>query len=74
MRLAPAGAGSAKISLAAGIDETVGWFFFGGEPMYPGTYGATGSGAEYVDDTRFAGNGVLRVLHGKAKGTLIRVH
>jgi hypothetical protein len=42
--------------------------------MYPGTYGATGSGAEYVDDTRFAGNGVLRVLHGKAKGTLIRVH
>lgn len=74
VRLAPAGAGSAKISLAAGIDETVGWFFFGGEPMYPGTYGATGSGAEYVDDTRFAGNGVLRVLHGKAKGTLIRVH
>jgi autotransporter-associated beta strand protein len=74
VRLAPAGAGSAKISLAADIDETVGWFFFGGEPMYPGTYGATGSGAEYVDDTRFAGNGVLRVLHGKAKGTLIRVH
>lgn len=74
VRLAPASAGSAKISLAAGVDETVGWFFYGGEPMYPGTYGAAGSGAEYVDGTRFAGTGVLRVLHGKAKGTIFTLH
>ncbi|HNX34981.1 MAG TPA: autotransporter-associated beta strand repeat-containing protein [Kiritimatiellia bacterium] len=74
VRLVPANAGSAKISLAAGVDETVGWFFCGGEPMYPGTYGAAGSGAEYVDDSRFAGSGVLRVLHGKAKGMIFSLY
>lgn len=74
VRLPAAGIGTAKISLAAGVDETVSWLYFGDAPMYPGTYGAAGSGAEYVDDTRFAGTGVLRVLHGKAKGTIIRVH
>lgn len=74
VRLPATGVGTAKISLAAGVNETVGWLLFGDQMMYPGTYGATGSGAQYVDDTRFSGAGVLNVLHGRLKGTLIRVN
>lgn len=74
VRLPAAGIGAAKISLAAGVAETVGWLCCGERLMAPGTYGATGSGARYVDDTRFSGLGVLNVRHGTLTGTLIRVY
>jgi hypothetical protein len=35
-----------------------------------GTYGATGSGAQYVNDTLFAGGGVLSVV-GDGMGMVI---
>ena len=72
VRLPAAGAGMAKISLAAGVAETIGWLYCGDRLMKPGSHGATGSGARYVDDTRFSGAGVLNVRHGTQTGTLIQ--
>jgi fibronectin-binding autotransporter adhesin len=40
--------------------------FFNDEPQPIGTYGAPGSGAEYMDDNWFAGAGVLNVLETDA--------
>lgn len=64
-----AGSVTAKIQLDSG-DETVGWLLFDDAYMPIGTYGATGSGADYIDDTHFSGSGTLRVLHSKT-GTII---
>lgn len=38
-----------------------------------GTYGATGSGAQFIDDDRFAGTGILTVLKGDETGMIILV-
>lgn len=38
-----------------------------------GTYGATGSGAQFGDDTRFSGPGLLTVKKG-SDGTLFLLH
>jgi len=65
-----AGVASAKINLSAGVNERVGWLFFGEKMKRAGTYGAVGSGAKYQDDTHFAGTGVLTVLHDNS-GTLM---
>ncbi len=68
-----ANGGGAKVSLAAGVDESVGALWFGGKQKPRGTYGATGSGASVTDDEHFAGGGLLTVLHGNG-GTLIRLN
>ena len=53
------------ISLNAGVDVSVESLRINGANMAFGkTYGATGSGADVIDDDHFAGTGVLRVLAG----------
>ncbi len=72
VKMPAAGVTTAKINLSAGVKESVGWLFYGDKMQRVGTYGATGSGADHVDDTHFAGAGVLRVLHDNS-GTMISV-
>ena len=60
------GVASAKIQLAEGVEETVGWLLYGGKFKSVGTYGATGSGADHIDDTHFSGSGRLRVVNSKS--------
>jgi len=66
LKMPAAGTSSAKVSLASGVNEAVGWLFYGGKMMRGGTYGSTASPAEHKDDTHFAGSGVLTVLHDQA--------
>ncbi|MCB1130567.1 MAG: autotransporter-associated beta strand repeat-containing protein [Verrucomicrobiae bacterium] len=44
--------------------ETVDTLFFGAAQQAAGTWGATGSSAQHIDDTRFAGTGVIEVTTG----------
>ena len=47
--------------------ETVGRLFFGATQQKAGTWGARGSGAQHIDDTRFSGaDGVIEVTTGPA--------
>jgi autotransporter-associated beta strand protein len=64
--------GGAKVSLAAGVNETVGSLFLGGVQKRVGTYGSTDSSAAVKDDAHFAGPGILTVLHDKS-GTLFKI-
>jgi autotransporter-associated beta strand protein len=70
--LSIANGGSAKVNLAAGVNESVGWLLLGGSRKSAGTYGATGSGALFIDTEHFAGTGILTVLRDRS-GTLLRV-
>lgn len=63
---------TAKLQLDAGVVETVGWLHYGDVIRRAGTYGATNSGADYIDNTHFSGEGKLRVLFDKS-GTLIKL-
>ncbi len=72
VRMPAVGISTAKINVAPGVVERVGWLFYGDKMQRVGTYGATGSGANHVDDTHFSGNGVLKVLHDNS-GTMISV-
>ena len=56
--------GGAKVSLAAGVTQTVERLYLGGQRKGRSTWGASGSGAEYVDDAHFAGSGVVFVSSG----------
>ena len=58
-------AGSSKIEIAKGADQTCAKLIVGGKTMAAGTYGATGSGAANIDDDHFAGTGKLTVSAGK---------
>ena len=60
------------IDILDGVNVTVAELWFGEMQKRAGTWGATGSGARYVDNTRFTGLGTLTVLHDKS-GTLIMV-
>lgn len=64
--------GGAKVNLAAGVNETVGYLYFGDTQKAARTYGATNSGASLIDDAHFAGTGILTVLRGNG-GTLLRL-
>jgi autotransporter-associated beta strand protein len=66
VKLPAIGTATAKITLAAGVNETIGWLYYGGKMRSVGTYGSTGSAAVYKDDTHFSGTGVLTVLHDKS--------
>jgi autotransporter-associated beta strand protein len=65
-------ANSASLSLGAtGLveltgTETVNTLFIDDVQMAAGTYGATGSGATFIDNARFSGAGVLQVTTGPA--------
>jgi len=66
-----ANGGSAKVNLAGGVNETVGFLYFAGRQQRAGTYSAvSGGGVQVVDAIHFAGTGILRVLHDNA-GTVI---
>ena len=65
-----ANGGSAKVNLL-GVNETVGQLFFGDKQKRAGTYGATNSGAEIINDEHFTGDGMLTVLLGSGGTALI---
>lgn len=52
----------------SGGTEVVETLFFGAVQQAAGTWGATGSGATFIDDTRFTGTGVVSVTTGPATG------
>ena len=56
----------AKVNLAAGINETVGYLFYNENTKRVGTYGSTASTAQHKDDTHFSGSGILTVLRDSA--------
>jgi len=70
--LSIASGGTAKLSLATGVNESVGYLILGGVRKRVGTYGSTGSLAFFRDDTYFSGSGILTVRHDKS-GTMISV-
>ena len=51
-----------KFIPAEGTEEVVYKLYIDGVTMPRGTYGATGSGAEFIDDKHFSGTGTVRVL------------
>ncbi len=61
VRMPAVGVSTAKIHLAEGVDERVGWLYYGDKMKDAGTYGSTESTATYKDNTRFAGKGILTV-------------
>ena len=56
------GTDGAKFVPAAGTTEKVYKLYIDGVNMPRGTYGATGSGAQYIDDRHFSGTGIAHVL------------
>jgi autotransporter-associated beta strand protein len=59
--------GTAKVEITEPVDpvvEVVNTLFIAGIQQNAGTYGATGSGATNINDTRFAGAGVIQVTTG----------
>ncbi len=57
------------LKLADGVTDTVNALWLDGTQVEAGTYGATGSGADNIDDVHFTGTGVLDVTTGPAAGT-----
>jgi autotransporter-associated beta strand protein len=54
-------AGKVDLGFAMGAEEVVGSLFLNGVAQAEGTYGASGSGADVIDNTYFSGSGRLRV-------------
>lgn len=71
--LADAAPSYGKIDLASGVTETVGTLTLGTALQFHGTYGATGSGADFIDDNYFVGSGKLVVTDGKLRPTTITI-
>jgi len=59
-----------KIKIADGVTQRVFALEIDGVDQRRGTYGATGSGAQHVNDTLFAGGGTLSVV-GDGMGMVI---
>lgn len=62
-----------KLILPDGAEESCSMLHVDGVAMSAGTYGATGSGAEFIDDMMFSGTGVLRVRKDDKAGFIIYV-
>jgi autotransporter-associated beta strand protein len=58
---APGVADQNYASLGDGINEIVGGLILGGVAQPDGTYGATGSGATFINDEYFTGTGIISV-------------
>jgi len=58
------------ISIPNGVNVTAETLWFGDTQKRAGTWGASGSGARYVDNTRFTGTGTLTVLRDKSGALL----
>ena len=67
-----ANGGGAKVSVASGLAEEVLYLYFGTLQQRVGTYGATGSGAQVIDNEHFSGLGVIKVLRDN-KGMVFRI-
>lgn len=52
----------------SGGNEVVDTLFFGTTQKAAGTWGASGSGATFIDDARFTGTGVITVTNGPTSG------
>ncbi len=64
---------SGQVQVASGANETVRQLYVDGQQRYMGTWGSTGSGASFVDNTHFvAGGGIVTVTEGPlpSAGTL----
>jgi fibronectin-binding autotransporter adhesin len=62
----------AQIEIPSGVNVTTFYFAIDGVFKPAGTWGATGSGADFEDDSIFSGGGILTVLAtGPASGTVI---
>jgi autotransporter-associated beta strand protein len=62
-----------KVVIPTGIEVSVFYFGINGLFKNAGTWGASGSGAQFIDDAIFTGGGILRVLEtGPQRGTVIR--
>jgi hypothetical protein len=61
--LQSAGDYSPKVELSTNVNETCNKFFVDGVTLPHGVYGATGSGAEFIDDEHFSGTGTLEVMY-----------
>ena len=59
-------ADGAKVSITAGLTETVQTLYLGGARKGTGTWGSSSSGAECVDDVHFTGAGKLYVSSGNS--------
>ncbi len=63
-----------KIAIPAGVEVSVLHFAVNGLYRKAGAWGATGSGAAFVDDAVFTGGGVLRVLAtGPKRGMTVKL-
>ena len=63
-----------RIIIPAGVEVNVLLFAVDGWFKKAGTWGATGSGATFVDDSVFAGQGILRVSEtGRNHGTVVAI-
>lgn len=60
-----------KINLST--NSVVDWFWLDDKLQKRGTHGATGSGAQYIDDTLFSGPGLLTVKKG-SDGTMLLIY
>jgi autotransporter-associated beta strand protein len=58
-------------TVALADDDTVAALYINGVRQAAGTYGATGSGATYIDNTHFAGLGTLIVSAGAATKLIV---
>ncbi len=58
------------VAVGGALTEEVGWLRINGTEKRAGTYGAAGSGAQYIDSTHFSGTGLIKVLHDNS-GTII---
>ena len=67
------GLGQAYGKIHMSTNAVVDWFWLDDKLQKRGTYGATGSGAEFVDDAIFSGPGLLTVKKGH-DGTLFLIY
>jgi len=67
------GTDGAKFVPADGTTEKVYKLYIDGVNMPRGTYGATGSGAQYIDDRHFSGTGIARVMKDDLTHPLILI-
>ena len=67
------GLGQAYGKIHMSTNAVVDWFWLDDRLQKRGTHGATGSGAEFVDDAIFSGPGLLTVKKGH-DGTLFLIY
>ena len=61
-----------KVQLNADVNQMVHDLYVDGVKQPYGTYGSTSSSAQYKDDTRFAGSGVLNVVGTPGLAIILR--